>query len=235
MIVKAVASMIATLSAGAVEAPATPLALAPAGPWTVNGDADGACMLTRHGMAYMTLRSGGLSGVGTYLSFKVPGSDKRLTRFTVDRSAFDTLPATDSLTLGSDTSVTIAIRNGKGAMAALDACQTKLLQAWGIDPASFGPGKPAPTPRSSPTNWFGPNDYPSAALLANMTGRVVMVLTVGEDGRVKACRAVASAGRMLDEATCALATRRARFTPAKDAAGKALASWMVLPVRWSLP
>jgi TonB family protein len=190
----------------------------------------------RHGVAYMTLGAGSLKGVGGFTSFKVPHSTQRLTRFTIDRTAFDGLAGADTVTLDADTAVTIAIKNGKGAMAALDACEVKLLTAWGIDPNSFGPGKPAPMPKggASGAQWFSNNDYPDAAKRANISGRVVMVLTVGEDGMVTACRVVASGGAILDRTSCALATRRARFTPAIDAAGKPMVSWAIIPIRWSL-
>jgi len=187
----------------------------------------------RAGKAMLTL-SPGQAIAADYTSSKVPDSDQRLTTFATDVAVFDGLATAETVTFMSDTGLTIAIRNGQGAITAFDACQAKRLASWGLDPNLFARGKPMPTPVSSPATWFTADAYPAAARYNNLSGRVVALLTVGEDGLVKGCRAVVSAGKVLDTATCDLAIRNGRFTPAHDATGKAVTSWSIVPVNWSL-
>jgi outer membrane biosynthesis protein TonB len=80
------------------------------------------------------------------------------------------------------------------------------------------------------SQWGG---YSDGNMSPNIKGRVVMVVRVGEDGRVQDCRVVVRAGASLDKNSCAIATRRGRFRPATDGAGKAISAWSVIPVLWA--
>jgi periplasmic protein TonB len=63
-------------------------------------------------------------------------------------------------------------------------------------------------------------DYPSKAMRKGEQGAVAFTLEVAANGRVTACRVTsASRSASLDEATCRIMTKRARFTPARDAQG----------------
>jgi TonB family protein len=67
-------------------------------------------------------------------------------------------------------------------------------------------------------------DYPTAALQAGDYGVVSIHLQVAADGRVSQCEVTESSGSApLDQVTCNIALRRARFAPARDAAGLAIA------------
>lgn len=60
-------------------------------------------------------------------------------------------------------------------------------------------------------------DYPSASLRACEQGAVAVRVTIGTDGRVKACDVTQSTGfTRLDEKTCEVALRRWRYNPAKE-------------------
>lgn len=91
-------------------------------------------------------------------------------------------------------------------------------------------------PRGNQGEWFPRDSYPAAARRANVEGRVSVSVSVGTSGRVTDCRVVASSGNAdLDAATCRLAQRNGRFTPALDPSGEAIASTVTLrPVRWTL-
>lgn len=66
-------------------------------------------------------------------------------------------------------------------------------------------------------------DYPPVARRAHAVGSVVVALAIDADGRVTACRVARSSGNAdLDATTCRLAQQRFRYTPARDAAGKAV-------------
>ncbi|MCM8731734.1 energy transducer TonB [Hephaestia sp. GCM10023244] len=72
-------------------------------------------------------------------------------------------------------------------------------------------------------------DYPKSARKAGHGGIVTVTLTIAADGRVSDCLVARSSGvASLDETTCRLARMRFRYTPARDAAGRAvpdLAGW----------
>ncbi|MBX9884182.1 MAG: energy transducer TonB [Novosphingobium sp.] len=68
-------------------------------------------------------------------------------------------------------------------------------------------------------------DYPARTRNARLGSSVIVVLTVGTDGRVRACRIhKPSPDPEADAITCRLATQRFRFRPATDRAGNAIES-----------
>lgn len=70
-------------------------------------------------------------------------------------------------------------------------------------------------PKSNPASWATDADYPSRALRANEQGTTGFRVTIGPDGRVTDCQVTSSSGSQeLDQTTCTLVTRRARFKPA---------------------
>lgn len=67
-------------------------------------------------------------------------------------------------------------------------------------------------------------DYPRDARRARLGGVVTVRFTVEPDGRVDGCRVTQSSGvASLDLTTCRLIEQRYRYTPARDAAGRAVA------------
>ncbi len=110
------------------------------------------------------------------------------------------------------------------------------------------PAPPAPPPppavvkaqkavaKGNPANWATTDDYPSSAIRAEEQGTTGFRVDVGPDGRVTSCQVTSSSGSStLDEATCRLVTRRARFTPAKDTTGAAVSDTYSNRIRWVLP
>ena len=73
-------------------------------------------------------------------------------------------------------------------------------------------------------DFIGSSDYPAAAQSSGEQGIVAFQLSVSPDGRTTDCQVTASSGSAsLDETTCRLMIERARFAPARDAAGNAVA------------
>ncbi|MEO8373971.1 MAG: energy transducer TonB [Sphingomonas bacterium] len=153
---------------------------------------------------------------------------------TVARAAFDGVAKARTVMIRTDMTTVLPASDVAAAFEMTAHCQARLFESWGIDSTRFGFGKPAPSPRTPPTGWFAYADYPKTAREAHIQGRVLMVLDVGEDGLVKACRVVRSAGPELDDGSCRAAMLRGRFTPARDTRGKPVASWAIIPVRWTL-
>jgi len=91
-------------------------------------------------------------------------------------------------------------------------------------------------PLGDPQQWVTPDDYPPAALRAQAEGIVRVALSIDAAGNLTNCRVDQSSGNAdLDAATCALLMRRAKFTPAHDASGRAIASRALQRFHWEIP
>ena len=76
-------------------------------------------------------------------------------------------------------------------------------------------------------------DYPRSSRDRRIGASVTIDLTVGTDGRVKACRIVQpSPDPVADRITCELATKRFRFRPALDNAGRPIEAVYRWRQRW---
>jgi protein TonB len=79
-------------------------------------------------------------------------------------------------------------------------------------------------------------DYPEEAVRNHWQGQVVADLMISPEGAVTGCRIVQSSGhQVLDDATCDLMVKRARFTPARNKDGKPIEShYRTPPITWAL-
>lgn len=102
-------------------------------------------------------------------------------------------------------------------------------------PPSMPPEARMVKPIGNPVSWIMNIDYPTAALRAKNEGASKVTLTVSPKGRVAACTADGSAGSILNEWTCKLLTRRARFTPATDKDGKPVQGNWTHVYEWRVP
>lgn len=93
-----------------------------------------------------------------------------------------------------------------------------------------------PQPRNSPGSWATPDDYPTKAMREDRAGTTRFSVTVDADGKVTSCQVTGSSGHSdLDDATCKLVTRRARFRPATDGDGNPTSGNYSNAVRWQIP
>jgi len=102
------------------------------------------------------------------------------------------------------------------------------------------PPKPSmasgPQPRGKPQEWLSTDDYPSSAIREGVQGVTGYRLGIGPDGKVTDCTITSSSGSTaLDDQTCRLLPRRARFKPALDTAGNAIPSSYSGRTRWQIP
>ena len=113
-------------------------------------------------------------------------------------------------------------------------------------PAPITPtAPPAPAPpvisqaasaKGDPHSWITDEDYPPGAMREEKQGVSGIAWTINEQGRVENCHVVRSSGTPeLDDTACRLMTRRARYTPAKDASGNPIKSTASLNFRWQIP
>lgn len=93
-----------------------------------------------------------------------------------------------------------------------------------------------PVPANGPAGWVTNNDYPGRALTREHEGNVSYSINVDARGRVLDCRIVSSSGHdTLDNATCRLIERRARFNPATDRTGAEVSGTYRGLVSWVIP
>jgi len=96
----------------------------------------------------------------------------------------------------------------------------------------------APPARPNPPHVQGlisADDYPPRAMAKGEEGTVVFDALVGPDGSVDKCTIAVSSGYAdLDQATCSIVQRRARFVPARDAKGAAIYGIFRQVINWSL-
>ena len=91
-------------------------------------------------------------------------------------------------------------------------------------------------PRGNPASWASSDDYPASSLRSGDQGTTGFRIEIGTDGRVTSCSVTKSSGfPALDDTTCKMVTRRAKFTPAKDASGNPIADNYSSRVRWQIP
>lgn len=92
------------------------------------------------------------------------------------------------------------------------------------------------SPRGNYALWVTPEDYPTRDLRAGNQGLVRFRLDLDARGKVTDCRIVQSSGfEGLDQAACKYASKRARFEPATDETGQAVAGSWTSAVRWTIP
>jgi TonB family protein len=95
--------------------------------------------------------------------------------------------------------------------------------------------EPTPVPVTNPGTWISNADYPPAALRRRAQGFVGFRLSVDTAGVPTGCAiSNSSQDRELDQATCDLLLARARFRPARDADGNAVAGSFASRVRWTI-
>jgi TonB family protein len=83
------------------------------------------------------------------------------------------------------------------------------------------------------SRYFSNDDYPVSARFNEEEGTVGVVVFVNADGRVEGCYVAGSSNSSsLDEESCRIIRRRARFTPAAHSSGRPVADFVAARIRW---
>lgn len=112
-----------------------------------------------------------------------------------------------------------------------------------VVPPAPPPAPPAPPvvskaagAKGDPAQWITNDDYPPSSIRAEEEGTTAIKWTINTQGRVENCVVTESSGsNALDQAACRALTRRARYSPATDAAGNPIATTQSRRVVWRLP
>lgn len=124
----------------------------------------------------------------------------------------------------------------RAAFKASDKCIDNLMTTWGIDVEKHKSMLRMPTPQQTPARWVVSSDYPLKMLSSGQPAIVEFRLSVGADGIPTACHIQSTTRpKEFDDAVCESVMRRARFDPALDANGTAIASYYRNTVRFQLP
>lgn len=87
-----------------------------------------------------------------------------------------------------------------------------------------------------PGEWATYNDYPPQSLARGEYGTVRFTLTIDTTGKADGCYVTWTSGfAALDQYSCAIFLRRARFKPAQDASGKAIRGLYSNRFSWIIP
>jgi hypothetical protein len=130
-------------------------------------------------------------------------------------------------------SVTLNLGSMGAPMQAMRTCTTDLVRSWGYDPRVQEALSRHATPIGDPGNWITTSDFPTSAEAEGHNGLVHLRLDIDGGGKIMGCH-IQSKTSPDDFAntSCKLITRRAKFQPALDAAGKPVPSYYVNVVRW---
>lgn len=98
---------------------------------------------------------------------------------------------------------------------------------------------PMPAVRARPLRplqtLFRSGDYPLQAAMFNAQGSAEFRAIVDVDGRIRRCRIVRSSWvRLFGSLTCAILRERARFEPARDAAGNPAEDVVASSIAWGI-
>lgn len=91
-------------------------------------------------------------------------------------------------------------------------------------------------PRGNPGKWVTNDDYRSRWIMEELSGTARFTLAINASGKVTGCTVTRSTGHaVLDQATCRLVTKRARFEAARDGNGKAITGSYSGTITWKIP
>jgi len=114
-----------------------------------------------------------------------------------------------------------------------------LLFAIGFLQSTEVPKGPLATPlkpKSPPGSWATNDDYPSEAIRKEQYGTLHFTLTIDATGRPDSCHITWTSGfAELDQYSCAIFLKRAKFYPARDGAGKPIRATFSSTFRWEIP
>lgn len=148
------------------------------------------------------------------------------------------LKAISNISIGAPLRRTLVLETGpmRAAFRASDKCIDDLMTTWGIDVEKHKTMLRMPIPQQTPARWIVSSDYPMKMLTSGQPAVVEFRLSIGTNGVPTACHIQSTTRpKEFDDAVCKSVMRRARFDPALDATGTAIASYYRSTVRFQIP
>jgi hypothetical protein len=129
----------------------------------------------------------------------------------------------------------VPLRDLGPAMAAIRSCENAKMRDWGIDVDAFWALSSRPHPTSPLPDLFDSAAYPDIALNRNIERNVIAKLEIAADGSVSACGTPHNfAYPQFVDAVCKVLTKGARFEPARNSSGRAVAAPYVVIVSFQM-
>jgi TonB family protein len=194
----------------------------------------------RSGPAYAheaigTLDFGSGAIVSPVLNYGRAGVPLSVYQFSLSAAAMEQARTAPAATLRSNdgTLFTFALSDMPQLLDGLRSCTGSLQSYW-----NMGGGTPVSAqgaPLVNVRSLFTPAEYPVEALRQQQQGAAQFQLLVDESGAVAGCNVLASSGGPAVDATgCELLAERAKFRPARDAAGHSVRSvWTTPLIAWN--
>lgn len=138
-----------------------------------------------------------------------------------------------SIDAGREVRHLFALPGIERARPAVNACLDQLRTMYKVTKADLAPIVTEPDAKLY--SFFRSSDYPLEALNKNQSGTIGVLVWVEPDGLISTCEVIEPvASLILNQTTCNILKRRARFAPAKDAAGKAIRAPSTARINWQL-
>jgi TonB family protein len=130
--------------------------------------------------------------------------------------------------------VTFALADMSALLDGMQKCTTDLQKFWNMGDKTRQIAAP---PKGSLRAIFTEDDYPRSAWVRSQQGTAQYLLLIDEKGSVAGCHVVKPSGvPILDMMGCAVLQKRAKFSPARDAAGRPMRSaFETQPIVWRMP
>ncbi|MGV3554670.1 MAG: hypothetical protein ACO1OD_05395 [Croceibacterium sp.] len=134
-----------------------------------------------------------------------------------------------AITVGSGLSEPIRVDTGslEAPVGALQACADDLARSWGLDPATL-PGSTPAAPEGGGAGWLPQGTIPFEEFGRFAGGSNQVRLMVDAAGKPTSCHIHwPTLSEMTNKKVCSTLLEKARFAPAKDAQGRAMAGFWV--------
>lgn len=140
--------------------------------------------------------------------------------------------------LGSGLTAPVEVRTGamSGPIQALQTCTDDMLASWGLDAAKHQTLKKPALPAESTAGWLPAGTIPFGDFPRLGGGMNQFRMMVDATGKPTACHVhFPSLDVAKNQQICATLMEKGKFTPAEDASGQAMASYVVLSPFFLMP
>ena len=128
-----------------------------------------------------------------------------------------------------------ALSNMGPLLKTMDKCLVGLRLLWNISDPTGNQSKLKERTKANLASFFSNDDYPAIAFDQSKSGTVAFALLIDETGKVADCTIIETSGAAaLDTQSCGILERRAKFTPAIGADGKAAKDAVIGRIRWKI-
>jgi TonB family protein len=176
---------------------------------------------------------------GTYFASRYDADkSRRLIFMDVNRADLKGVEQSELLKIsaGKKFDLSFALGAAAAAFRSLNACEMDLLKSWGMSEAALASIVEPPKAEKNLAAYVSDSDYPSGAIASGQQGTSGFRLLIDVNGSVRECNIVEPSGSpLLDQVSCQVMLKRARYRPARDREGRPVASLTFARITWRIP